>query len=164
MKSDLQEAMSINLITTKLNEKMEDAYTVMRSNNIRHLPVLNRQGDVVGIISDRDFQRAMRSDSPEVVDFGYNAIVSDFMNFPVQTVTYDTQLSVVIRKMIDDKISSMLITADGSIIGIISHEDLLKILEQKLLPVSETVTNKLSKWISTSPIGDVFRSLSGIGI
>ncbi len=67
---------------------------------------------------------------------------------------------------LQNTISINLITTklNDSIVGIISHEDLLKIFEQKLLPITERVTNKLSKRMVTSPIGDVFRSLSGIGI
>lgn len=164
MKSELQDVMSINLITAGMNDRLEDAYAVMRSNNVRHLPVINRKGEVVGIISDRDFQRAMNSDSPEVIDFGYNTIVRDFMNSPALTIPHDTELIVVVRKMIDEKISSLLISADDTIIGIISHEDLLRVLEAQLQPMTQKAIDKLSGWVATTPIGDVARRLSEIGI
>lgn len=51
MKSDLQNSMSINFITTKLNDLMAEAYRVMWSHGVRHLPVLKLQGDIFKSLS-----------------------------------------------------------------------------------------------------------------
>ncbi|OFZ31093.1 MAG: hypothetical protein A2622_00370 [Bdellovibrionales bacterium RIFCSPHIGHO2_01_FULL_40_29] len=164
MTTKTQDIMSINLVTVNMHDALDDAYTTMRSNNIRHMPVVNKFGDVVGIISDRDFQRAMNSDTPESIDFGYKAIVRDFMSTPVITVPYDAELISVVQKMIDEKVSSFLVTSENTIVGIVSHEDLLKVLADMLYPTKDGVIASVTTWLSKTPIGDIARSLSGAGI
>ena len=53
--------MSKKLITIKDTYSLESAYNVMQTHSIRHLPVLNDQDEVVGIISDRDLMRGVHS-------------------------------------------------------------------------------------------------------
>jgi CBS domain-containing protein len=54
----IRELMSNNLVTIKSNNTMSDAVGLMHGNNIRRLPVIDNDGKMVGIITDKDILKA----------------------------------------------------------------------------------------------------------
>ncbi|MCE4605726.1 MAG: CBS domain-containing protein [Desulfurococcales archaeon] len=53
--------MTENPITTSPQELIEEAYKKMKTSNIRHLPVVDRDGEPVGALSMRDITDALFS-------------------------------------------------------------------------------------------------------
>lgn len=135
------EEMSPDLITIGWNEPIERAYARMRAKRVRHLPVLDDRGDVAGILSDRDVQRAMISqvDAPtrqpfpdETIEFDPESRVRDYMSWPAEFADQSTDLRAVAERMVSEKISSLLVSRGDTILGIVTAEDLLKVLIQVL--------------------------------
>ena len=134
------EAMSGKLITIGWNEPMEKAFELMESHKLRHLPVLDESGNMLGIVSDRDVQRAMKAElvwaeairqkvpSFESVEFDPDAKVRHYMSWPVKSVDYHTDLRLVAGMMVSEKISAVLVTKNDRHVGIVTTEDLLKVL------------------------------------
>ncbi len=167
MKNKIIDVMTTDLISVKSTENLLESYNKMKSNKIRHLPVIDHHGNVVGIISDRDFQRAMESVPPGTTsssNFGTGGLVRDYMSSSIKTVPFDTELISVVQEMLDNKINSVLITKQGKVVGIISHQDLLQVLSDNLYPVKDKVLESLQNWLSKTPIGEVAHSLSLNGI
>jgi CBS domain-containing protein len=54
----IRELMSNNLVTIKPNNTISDAIGLMHGNNIRRLPVIDNDGKMVGIITDKDILKA----------------------------------------------------------------------------------------------------------
>lgn len=79
----------------------------MERKNIRHLPVVDDEGFVTGILSDRDVARASSPDRP---GFMGGRLVSDFMSWPAITVDQSLPLADVAEGMVDEKVSSFLVT------------------------------------------------------
>lgn len=118
--------MSKNLVTVKWKDPMEEAGSLMEQYRIRHLPVVDAEGVVIGILSDRDVQRAM---NPKRPGFAPDTMVTDFMSWPAVTVDEETSIKSVAEGMVDEKISALLITRKGkSVVGIVTTEDLLRFL------------------------------------
>ena len=155
--------MSKEIIAVRVTDTLVESYDLMRSYSIRHLPVVDKAGKVVGIISDRDFKRALIGDCESEL-FPYGSIVSDYMQSPVRQVDFNTSLSQVIEIMIDEKISCVLVTEEGRVAGIISHEDLLRLLDEKILAPQSGILEKFNNWFSKTPIGDISQRIAGIGI
>ena len=116
---------------------METAYRRMRDQRIRHLPVHNESGQIVGVLSDRDVQRAMivtnsRDEDMgiplETTEFDPEARVRDFMSWPVKYVDHEASLGLVAERMVIEKVSSVLVRQGAEAVGIITAEDLLKVL------------------------------------
>jgi CBS domain-containing protein len=53
--------MTANPITIRLDNPLREALELMEENGFKHLPVLNGEGHVVGVISDRDCRHALHS-------------------------------------------------------------------------------------------------------
>ena len=136
-----------------MNEELRSACDKMEAQKFRHLPVTDLAGRIVGILSDRDLKRAMRPD-PNLADkgdkprFRKGALVSEYMSWPAQGVDEHTPVGDVVRVMLTDRISSLLILAgpQAAPVGIVTTDDLLRLLlrtldepgqKARLLPVRD---------------------------
>lgn len=155
---------SKNLIVTQWDESLDDAYCKMRKHNIRHLPVVSDTGHVLGIISDRDFQRAMQHEGGERFFFKDEETVRDFMTWPAKFIDERTQLSQVCEVMIADKLSSLLITKGDEVIGIVTTEDLLKILQKYFKEQEGSKIESIKSYLYSSPVGEIAHLLGASGI
>lgn len=136
---------------------MRDAREMMRENRIRHLPVINKQSEIIGILSKHDM-----SDLPEVQDYPVEMLARN----PVTTVSNETPLRTVALKMIEEKISSVLVTdSHQNVLGIITTDDLLYELARRL--EGGTSNENGRAWTESDSlitVGEFFRRLSDIGI
>lgn len=168
MEPRTKEVMSKNLITIKYYQTLEDAYRKLKKHAIRHLPVIDELGDVLGIISDRDVQRGMQPEARDYMSFEFDSVdfdpaakVVDYMSIPIKTVDYNEPLQTIAQRMVDEKISSFLVTKNGPIVGIITHEDLLQVLVKLLGPKREVKLIKdLTQWFYKTPVGEVAVNLT----
>lgn len=164
------QSMTTDLVVVHFSDSLELSYQKMMSAGVRHLPVIDDENRIVGIISDRDFKRAewplleaRDFKSQKVPTFKPTSIVADYMNWPVTWADYNTNLVDIAQLMVDQKISSVLIHNESKLVGIVTHEDLLKALISSLKP-SETNVDRLKQWAYNSPIGQIANSLAQIGI
>lgn len=166
----LKEAMSNHPMTVRYKDDLRSAYIRMRREGYRHMPVINEAGDLVGIISDRDFQRAMwpinsfdAHGLPEEPNFRKDARVSEYMSWPAVALPENTNLEIAIEAMIEKKISAIVVTRNSVMAGIITNEDLLKILVG-LFKNPPTLRAKFAGLTYSSPLRKVTEMLSAAGI
>jgi CBS domain-containing protein len=133
----------------------------MEERRLRHLPVLGHSGSLVGIISDRDILRAM---DPHSSTLPPGAEVKDFMNWPVLAAERTTPLVKVIDRLINERISALVITQGQSVVGIITTEDLLRVLRDTLLRETNPAPIELGS-IAYSPVfQETLRELGALGV
>ena len=141
--TEARSLMTKKVITVQATSPIQHANDLMKTHNIRHLPVVNQAGQLVGMLSDRDIQRAtnvnMVNEVEQEVTFDPHQMVEDFMNWPVQTV--DEKISVVelAKIMIAEKVSALVVNAPNYYMkGIVTTDDMLQYLIE-LLSTSETI-------------------------
>lgn len=169
MQKQISSSMSTKLIIVKECDTLESAYQVMKANKIRHLPVADARGAIVGLLSDRDLNRAMYSDVSEngireETAFKPGIKVRDYMSWPVHSFDKAALLKTVVRKMIEEKTSSFLITDKEKIVGIVTTEDMLKVLENLLDASEESTRLNLEGMLFDPVFGSASRMISDIGI
>jgi acetoin utilization protein AcuB len=128
--------MTKKLITVNETDTLLTAYECMQEKKIRHLPVTNSNGKIVGILSDRDIQRAMTpfldpSSSTDSISFELDPAfkVKDFMSWPIRTIEQHRPVIEVARELMQNKVSALLIVGhDAHPKGIITTDDLIKLL------------------------------------
>ena len=159
MKStSLKENMSRNLVTLSWDASIESASLRMEGLNIRHLPVTDFDGTVIGILSDRDVKRAMNPDRP---GFASGALVRDFMNWPVIKVKEERPLRTVVSAMLEEKISAVLVTGtNDQLVGIVTTEDMLMLLASLLDPEKKS----MAQFAYSPLIGELLREAQAAGI
>lgn len=126
---DTTKIMTRKLVTVRECDSIRTAYQVMKEKQIRHLPVCDLMGTVVGILSDRDIHRAIEPSSFDTVQIDPEYLVRDFMSFPVESVHADAPVREVAKTLLDRKVSAVLVeTQQRRIIGIITTDDLIQYL------------------------------------
>ncbi len=135
--TEVRSLMTKKIITVKVNTPIQAAYEDMREHGIRHLPVVDVSGKLVGIISDRDMLRAanirMVNEIEQEMTFNPHHTVEDFMSWPVQTVSEKTSVEDLAKMMIDQKVSAFVVNGPNHYIrGIITTDDLLQYLIEML--------------------------------
>jgi CBS domain-containing protein len=126
--------MSRNVTTIEQSATCHDAVGQMHRARVRHLPVVDAGGHLVGIVTDRDLRH--RLFAPEVFrDIGTVPVerllkgvtVAAIMSAPVVTVRPDADLADAAQRMLEDKVGSVpVIGEDGRVLGIITETDLLR--------------------------------------
>lgn len=123
MKINLHQYMTKKLVTIAKGTSIGEAHRLMMNYWIRHLPVVDETGDyIVGMISDRDILSAKDKD----------VAVEDIMSTPLKVFDRDTPVRTIVEAMIEEKRSSYLITHNENVIGIVTTEDMLFLLDQLL--------------------------------
>ncbi len=150
----ISEYMTTNLLTVNPYTPVRDARAMMVENSIRHLPVVDRLGQVVGVISDRDL----------AVVHG-DLEVAFRMNEVTNIVNVGEELNAVIEQMIQSKVSSCMIEDDGKLVGIVTSEDLLRVLKSHLdKPARGSIRTVLYDYVLRYPLGSAVNLLSTAGI
>lgn len=161
MQNLIRDIMTKDLTTIHWADSLDFAEQKMQQANIRHLPVIDDAGLLVGIISDRDIQRG-RSAYTDFVRPEFVPLVRDFMSSPVEQIDSSTDLQEVAHRMIAFKISAFVVVEQTQLVGIVTSDDLLRILISfldKQLP--DATHDNLSYY---SPIGEVANFFSQAGI
>jgi CBS domain-containing protein len=132
------------LVTVRPDEPLDQAFACMIKNGFHHLPVCDVNGDLVGIISDKDLMLA--AESPlEIKDIGkiVNRLsqekVSAIMSTNVISIDESSPIVDAAKIMRVSKINCLPITKAGTKkpIGIVTSSDLLDHLIRVLEPLTE---------------------------
>jgi acetoin utilization protein AcuB len=129
----VSERMSRDLITASPEMTIVEAKTVMAEKKIRHLPVTDAAGKLIGIVSDRDIRDAMPSILLEKDE--YEATLAKIGNIPVREIMTKNPLTIYAYYTIQDSLLVMqkrkvgalpVIDEEGYLKGILSTRDLLR--------------------------------------
>jgi CBS domain-containing protein len=120
--------------TIRPDETITEAAIVLQSLGIRHLPVVDDRGQLVGMLSDRDLAPVMRTflelaEADNMVVPLSGRAVSELMSGGVISVDGDAPVSDVVELMLENGIGAVpVVDGDGSLIGIVSYVDVLRAL------------------------------------
>ena len=115
------ERMTPNPVTVTRQTTVGQALEIVEQRKLRHLPVLDSNDLLAGIVSEKDLLRASTSDPVEKV-----------MTTDVVTVTEYATLEEAARVMADQKISSLPVMRGSRLVGIITETDLFKVFLELL--------------------------------
>lgn len=128
----VSERMSKDLITARPELKIAEARNLMLEKKIRHLPVVDEKGLLLGMVSDRDVRSAMPSTLLKKPD--YEITLGKIMNYPVSDIMTREPIKIFMYYTIQDVLLIMrkhkvgalpVIDDDGYLRGIVSTRDLL---------------------------------------
>lgn len=127
----VEDVMTRDVFTIGRNEKLSIADDVMKQKRIRHIPVLDGDGQLCGIITQRDLFRGILLRS---LGFGTRAeekmldslSVKDAMHEDVITTSPHASLADAARLMLSSKIGCLPVVEGGRLVGLISEADFVK--------------------------------------
>ena len=105
--------------------RIEDAWRIMHSHRVRHVPVC--KGDkLVGLVTQKDLLVNAQNSSLLTLP------VAEIMVFNIRTITTDTSAADAAQLMLKDKISCLPVVDNDVLVGIITESDFLRLLIQQL--------------------------------
>ncbi len=132
----VEQLMKTNLVTAHAQTSVRDAVQTMAEAEIRHLPVVNEGGKLIGMVSQRDAMSAfnvMRATGGERT----TTRVGDIMTTSVIRVTRKMAAHQAAAMMIETKIGALPVVAnDGQLVGIVTETDFLEVAREALLGMS----------------------------
>jgi acetoin utilization protein AcuB len=138
------ERMTHPAVTISDDTSIDRALRVMRESKVRRLPVLDRHGKLVGIVSEKDLLYASPSpattlSAQEAAYLLSRLTVRQVMAKELVTVTEDTPLEEAARIMADNRVGGVPVVRDGQVVGIITETDIFKILLEMFGARTESV-------------------------
>jgi acetoin utilization protein AcuB len=134
--------MSRRVISVTPETELAAAAKLMRARKIRHLPVVDTRGRLVGIVTARDLRQALFApavqDRPEgVLELLDSLVVRDVMTRGVLSVRTTTPLPEAARLMHERKLGALPVVERDRLVGILTETDVLHAF-QHLLGASAT--------------------------
>jgi len=134
-KGFMREMIQTNPVTIGPEASFFDVRHVIHDKGIRHLPVVDKNNRLIGIVTDRDIRKAAPSEATTLSVYELNYLlghlkVSAFMTpkDKLITITPDTLVEEAVQLMHDNKIGCLPVVEGGKLYGIFTETDALGLL------------------------------------
>lgn len=127
----LGEVMTRSPRTLRANDTLLAAMTLLREHRVRHIPIVDAEQRLLGIVTDRDVKRA----TPSAILAGQRALWEE----TVTKTTLDRVMTKepitgwpimpfkeALRRFVDDKIGCIPVVESGRLVGIVTSHDMFK--------------------------------------
>ncbi len=141
----VRDVMTKDPVTAEPEAPLRVAKALMQTKAIRHLPVVDEGGRLLGILTDRDIEHA--AFIPALAEHFGTAPqmlkaprVRDVMTWSVVTIQPEATLAQAGLTMFQRRIGSLPVVEDGKLVGILTGRDVLAALrnEQEMEGASES--------------------------
>ena len=131
-KGFMREKIQKNPVTISPEASFYEARNLIHEKGVRHLPVVDKNNMLAGIVTDRDIREAAPSDATllSVQELNYllgKLKVSSFMTPKEKliTITADTLIEEAVQLMHDNKVGCLPVIEGGKLYGIFTETDAL---------------------------------------
>ena len=141
----VRDLMTAEIIAVSPGAPISALQDLMDERRIRHVPIVDAEGTLVGIVSQRDVLRYVSASEAEDdlplsmrVDVLNAARAADIMTQQVETVEADDDLAVAARIMLDNKYGCLPVFEEGVLAGIITEADFVRLMAAVGTPDDES--------------------------
>lgn len=117
---EIEMIMTTDVVTIHRQTPIIEAIDILLKNNITGLPVINSDGSIAGVISEKDVM-CLLSDSENIATTTENFMTEDVVSFDVTD-----DLIAVCECLVNNHFRRVLITENGKLAGIVSRRDIIK--------------------------------------
>jgi len=127
----VKDRMTPNPKTISPEASHPEALRMLRKEKFRYLPVVDKAGKVIGMVTETDLLHASPSSATSLSIYEMNYLlaklkIQDVMSSPAVTVAEDAPLEEAARIMIDKGIGCLPVMRDGELVGVITESDIFK--------------------------------------
>lgn len=153
----VEEIMKTDVITLSKNDSLSDAIRVMAENKIRHIPIVEGENQLIGLVTDRDIKEA----GPSILHYYENNTIleqplSSIMKTNLLTGHPLDFVEEIAAIFYETKIGCLPIIRESKLVGIITETDILHNLveltgaHQPGSQIEIRVRNKLGKLVEVA--------------
>ncbi|MCB0367108.1 MAG: CBS domain-containing protein [Bdellovibrionaceae bacterium] len=127
----VKDLMTKDVFTLFEDDNIKFLKDLMKWQRIRHVPVVNQDNVLVGLVTHRDFLKAAISRLAQVEESDESSLyreipVSEVMRKNVTTVHADTPLAKAAELMFTQKYGCLPVVESGRLVGIITEADFVR--------------------------------------
>lgn len=164
----VKELMHPGVITCKPDATLGNVATLLDQHQVHALFVTDRDGRIVGVISDFDLMAGeWLSSDPESLDTMRKLTASDLMTQPVDTIDAHTPLPKAATLFLQKGVGRFLVTENEKPVGTISLSDFVASLSERIRPDRDTVGDVMSDAIlvcrGKTPVLSAARAMTSSG-
>ncbi|RJX29560.1 MAG: CBS domain-containing protein [Desulfarculus sp.] len=125
--------MTTDPVTAAPDTSVMKASQLMKENNVRRLPVVDKDGKLVGIVTDRDLKEASPSkattlDVHELYYLLSELKVKDIMSRKVISIGPEETVEKAAVMMLEHKVTGLPVVDNDKVVGILSQGDVFRVL------------------------------------
>lgn len=124
----ISELVSEDVVTVYLDDTLLDVADVLREQRVGSAVVLDVDGDVLGIMTDRDLVVYGRKFAGSLE----NTIVNEILTTDVVSVTPDVSVTELTETMREESVRRVPVVEDGDLRGIVTLDDVVVHLAEEL--------------------------------
>ena len=119
---EIRELMTKDPACCSPSDSVKEAASLMASNDCGQIPVTNAEGELVGVLTDRDIACRCVAEGKSA-----ETLVEDIMSSSPITVTTDASVAECCKKMEDNQVRRLPVVDDaGRCCGIVSQADIAR--------------------------------------
>lgn len=119
MNIKVKDLMVKSVITTMPHKSVGHAQSIMESNNIKSIPIVDGEKAIKGIFTSSDLLKDISESTP----------LSHVMTTKVYTIPKYSDVHIAARMMRNHDINHLVVSDEQKIVGVLSAHDLLKLVE-----------------------------------
>jgi len=128
----VRDLMTREVLCVQPGDTLREVYDLMADHHVRHIVVVDDDGDLVGLVSHRDLLRSSpieRLDLPLSLtrDLLEEVRVAEVMTSEVQTAEPDLDLAEAARTMFDEKLGCLPVVEGSRLVGILTEADFVRL-------------------------------------
>jgi acetoin utilization protein AcuB len=124
--------MASPVVTLPLTASLAQAWELVKDTRFRHIPIQSRDGELVGILSDRDLSRGtVESALAGIKGSAYLDTVSiePYVSHPVLVAAADTTILAIARVLLEERIGAIpIVSQENELLGMITRSDILRVI------------------------------------
>jgi acetoin utilization protein AcuB len=130
-RSSVRELMTRRPVTLFEDDRLREAVELVTLHHVRHIPVLDRQGRLVGMVTDRDIKQTLPSPLSSAAPEEYEALLETtplgrVMSRSPLTVDAGSDVADAVEILVDRKIGGLPVLDEGVLVGIFTERDALR--------------------------------------
>jgi CBS domain-containing membrane protein len=127
----VRDLMTSDVITLRADDELGSFRDVLYDHGFRHVPVVDEDGNLVGLVTERDLLRNVLTDQADIPisvreEVMYSTRIGDIMIQDVETVEPDDRLPTAAQLMLDNKFGCLPVTDGPLLVGILTESDFIR--------------------------------------
>lgn len=128
---EVRDLMTPKVFTLKQGDTLEALYELMNDKHVRHVPIVDREGDLVGLVTHRDLSRSVLGPQEGLPLNVQEEIlrrrkVREIMTTEVDTIEPDEPLDEAAEMLLENKIGCLPVVEGEHLVGILTEADFVR--------------------------------------
>ncbi|MGD8896301.1 MAG: CBS domain-containing protein [Acidobacteriota bacterium] len=127
----VRDFMTTEPVTLHDDDRLREAVEMVMVRRIRHIPILDAQQRLVGIVTDRDIKRTLPSPLVSSAREEYEALlettaISRVMSPDPMTVDADSDVADAVELLVQNRIGGLPVMENDTLVGVFTERDALR--------------------------------------